>query len=126
VVDDNLEAADSLSRLLRLEDHQVWVAYDGHSALEMSRKLRPDVVVLDLGLPGLTGFEVARQLRRDAAMAETLLIALSGYGQAEDVQRSTEAGFDHHFNKPLDFARFMRTLAIAFPQQPSELIGSEK
>jgi two-component system CheB/CheR fusion protein len=115
VVDDNIEAADSLSKLLRRESHQAWSAYDGPSALELFGKCRPDVVVLDLGLPGMDGYEVAKQLRGQASTSDLLLIALSGYGQEEDRRRSFAAGFDHHFNKPLDYPRLLQTLAAAFP-----------
>jgi signal transduction histidine kinase len=123
IVDDNAEAADSLGRLLRLEGHEVSCAYDGLSAVELADKTRPQVAILDLGLPGIDGFEVARQLRNELEMTELLLIALSGYGQEEDHRRSSEAGFDRHFNKPVDFPRLLKTLAAAFPRNPAELMA---
>jgi len=126
VVDDNVEAAESLSRLLRLAEHQVSCAYDGLSAVELAQNSRPDAVVLDLGLPGIDGYEVARRLRNDPALGELLLVALSGYGQEDDVRRSTEAGFDHHFNKPLDFAALLRVFALAFGRTGNELVGARK
>jgi CheY-like chemotaxis protein len=126
VVDDNVEAADSHSRLLRLEGHQVWSAYDGLSAVDLARSSRPEAVILDLGLPGIDGYEVARRLRNDGANGDLLLVALSGYGQEEDIRRSTEAGFDHHFNKPLDFAGLLKVFAIAFGRNGNELVGTRR
>jgi signal transduction histidine kinase/DNA-binding response OmpR family regulator len=124
VVDDNVEAADSLARLLRLEGHQVSCAYDGISAIELAEKTRPQVAILDLGLPGIDGFEVARRLRNGLESTDIQLFALSGYGQEEDHRRSSQAGFDKHFNKPLDFPRLVQALAAAFPENRSELVGS--
>jgi signal transduction histidine kinase/DNA-binding response OmpR family regulator len=125
VVDDNVEAADSLGRLLRMEGHQVSCAYDGLSAVEFAKKIRPNVANLDLGLPGIDGFEVARRLRNGREQAGLLLFALSGYGQEEDHRRSAQAGFDKHFNKPLDFPRLVQALAEVFPQNRSELVSSQ-
>jgi signal transduction histidine kinase/DNA-binding response OmpR family regulator len=125
VVDDNVEAADSLGRLLRIEGHQVSCAYDGLSAVEFAKKIRPNVAILDLGLPGIDGFEVARRLRNGREQAGLLLFALSGYGQEEDHRRSAQAGFDKHFNKPLDFPRLVQALAEVFPQNRSELVSSQ-
>jgi signal transduction histidine kinase/DNA-binding response OmpR family regulator len=126
VVDDNVEAADSLGRLLRLEGHHVSCAYDGPSAVDLAAKVHPNVAILDLGLPGIDGFEVAKRLRSERNPSDLLLLALSGYGQEEDHRRSSLAGFDQHFNKPLDFHRLVRALATAFPQSPSELVGSRR
>ena len=114
IVDDNVDSADSLAWLLRLSGHQTRIAYDGLAALEAARTFRPQAIVLDLGLPGLDGFAVARQLRQEPA-GETLLLALSGYGRAEDLERSREAGFDHHFIKPVNVAALLETLAAAYP-----------
>lgn len=125
VVDDNVEAAESLGKLLRLEGHQVSCAYDGMSALNIAEKIRPNLAILDLGLPGVDGFEVARRLRSDLNLTDIVLFALSGYGQEEDHRRSSLAGFDKHFNKPLDFHRLIQAMATAFPQNRSELVGSQ-
>jgi signal transduction histidine kinase len=103
VVDDNVDAADTLANLLRLHGHDVRLAYDGRSAVEAAITFRPTAVVLDLGLPGLNGFEVARHLRDHATTKSAMLIAVSGYGQEEDRRRTKDAGFDRHFVKPLDF-----------------------
>ncbi|HEV8237981.1 MAG TPA: response regulator [Thermoanaerobaculia bacterium] len=101
VVDDNLDAAEGLAMLLSLRGHQVATAYDGPSAIEQARKLRPDVVLLDIGLPRLDGFEVARRLREEHTERPLLLVALTGYGQERDRVRAREAGFDHHLLKPV-------------------------
>jgi CheY-like chemotaxis protein len=124
VVDDNVEAADSLGRLLRLEGHQVACAYDGNSAVDLVESFRPNLAILDLGLPGLDGYEVAQRLRSNPEHRHVLLFALSGYGQEEDHRRSSQAGFHKHFNKPLDFPRLKQALATAFPRNGSELVGS--
>jgi PAS domain S-box-containing protein len=104
VIDDNVDAADSLAMLLRLASCEVRVAHDGPQALEIAPSFGPEVVLLDIGLPGLNGYEVARQLRAIPQFNRTLLIALTGYGQEEDRRRSFEAGFDHHLVKPVDLA----------------------
>jgi CheY-like chemotaxis protein len=102
VVDDNADAADSLAALLRLEGHEVEVAGDGATALRVAGVFRPDVVLLDLGMPGVSGLEVARRLRSSEEGRSALLVAITGWGQAED-RRSTEAaGFDYHLTKPVD------------------------
>jgi signal transduction histidine kinase/DNA-binding response OmpR family regulator len=115
VVDDNVDSADSLAWLLRLSGHHTRIAYDGLAALEAARTFRPQAIVLDLGLPGLDGYAVARQLRQEPA-GETLLLALSGYGRPEDFHRSREAGFDHHFIKPVNLPALLEALSTAFPK----------
>lgn len=102
VVDDNADAAETTAMLLKLWGHDVQIVYDGPAALQRAREARPDVVILDIGLPGLSGREVARQMRDDAGLAGIHLIAATGYGQAEDLRRSREAGFDYHLVKPVD------------------------
>jgi CheY-like chemotaxis protein len=102
IVDDNLDAADSLGMLLRVTGHEVQLAHDGPSALTAASSFRPEVVLLDIGLPGMDGYEVARRLRRQEGSEKALLVALTGYGQAEDFRRSQEAGFDQHLVKPAD------------------------
>jgi CheY-like chemotaxis protein len=110
VVDDNIDAAESLARLLRLHGHEVRLAFNGVSALEVARVFRCEAVVLDIGLPGMDGYEVARRLRADPETRDALLIAASGYGQEEDRQMSQEAGFTHHLVKPVDYAALERLL----------------
>jgi signal transduction histidine kinase len=102
VVDDNRDAAESLSLLLRLNGYEVRTAYDGEAALQAARDYLPDVAVLDLGLPRMDGYEVARRIRQEPALAGITLVAASGYGQEEDRRRSGEAGFDQHLIKPVE------------------------
>jgi len=101
VVDDNLDAAEGLAMLLGLRGHQVATAYDGFAAIDQARELRPEVVLLDIGLPRLDGFEVAKRLRAEHADRPMLLVALTGYGQERDRRRAHQAGFDHHLLKPV-------------------------
>ncbi|HKD37806.1 MAG TPA: response regulator, partial [Pirellulales bacterium] len=107
VVEDNVYAAKSFATLLRLDGHEVQVAHDGPEALQTAEKFRPDVILLDIGLPGIDGYEVAQRLRAKPEFKETQLIAMTGYGQPEDRRRSREAGIDHHLVKPvkIDFVR---------------------
>jgi PAS domain S-box-containing protein len=100
VVDDNQDAADSLAMLLRLQGHEVHVAYSGVAALEMIKAYTPDVVFLDIGMPGMDGYEVARRLRQQPGLENVVLAALTGWGQKEDRRRTAEAGFNHHLVKP--------------------------
>jgi CheY-like chemotaxis protein len=102
VVDDNRDAAESMGLLLGLQGHQVRTAHDGAGALTVAEAFRPEVVLLDIGLPGMDGYEVARRLRAQENGARALLIAVTGYGQDEDRRRADEAGFDHHLLKPPD------------------------
>jgi two-component system CheB/CheR fusion protein len=112
VVDDNRDSAESLATLLRLGSHEVVTAHNGMKALEAAHTFRPDVVLLDIGLPGMTGFEVARTLRARPDTQPALIVAMTGYGQDTDRDRSREAGFDHHLVKPLDPSEVRRLLAI--------------
>lgn len=100
VVDDNRDSADSLAMVLELLGHQVQAVNDGPAALDAVSGFRPDVVLLDIGMPGMTGFEVARRLRERPDSAGLRLVALTGYGQDEDRRRTSEAGFDAHLVKP--------------------------
>jgi CheY-like chemotaxis protein len=102
VVDDHVDAAESLAMVLVGDGHDVRTAYDGVQALSAARSFHPQAIVLDLGMPGMDGFEVARAVRADPDLAGVRLIALSGYGQAEDTKRSAEVGFDRHLVKPVD------------------------
>jgi PAS domain S-box-containing protein len=101
VVDDNGDSADSLGLLLALAGHETHVARDGRQALQRAEALRPDAILLDLGLPGLSGYEVCRRLRGLQWARTTPIIAVTGWGQADDRQRSKEAGFDGHLVKPI-------------------------
>jgi signal transduction histidine kinase len=110
LVDDNVDGADSLAALVRLSGHETRVAHDGPGALELAAAFRPQVVVLDIGLPGLTGYEVARRLRADADLSGATLVAVTGYGRDEDRERTREAGFNHHMVKPVVFADLLALL----------------
>jgi CheY-like chemotaxis protein len=100
VVEDNADAAESLTALLQLWGHEVRVAYDGLAALRLAEAETPDVILSDIGLPGMDGYELARQLRARPAFGRVVLVALSGYGRDEDRRQAAEAGFDHHLVKP--------------------------
>ena len=103
VVDDNVDAADSLGIMLTYSGHEVRVAYGGRAALQTAQEFLPDTMILDLGMPEMDGYAVARAVRADPRLRETRLIALSGYGQLEDRRRTAEAGFDEHLVKPVVF-----------------------
>ncbi len=102
VVDDNVDAADSLAQMLRLAGFETRVAYDGRTALEIAELMHPDVALLDLGLPLLSGYDVARRLRGETWGRDLRLIAVTGWGQEGDRARSRDAGFDEHLTKPVD------------------------
>jgi PAS domain S-box-containing protein len=110
VVDDNADAAESLAQLLALKGHEVRVAYDGLSGVELARAFEPDVVLLDIGMPGLDGYAVARRLREQDGRRGVRLVALTGYGQLDDRRRAQEAGFDDHLVKPPDVATLEQML----------------
>ena len=111
VVDDNVDAAQSLAMLLQILGHDVRLAYDGPTALEAAIRYQPDLILLDIGLPGLTGLEVAERIRMQSHLSDTVLVAMTGYGQDADRLRSRDAGFDHHIVKPADFKELQRILA---------------
>ena len=111
VVDDNADAAKSLGMLLELSGHGVRIAHDGPAAVQATLDYRPNVVLLDIGLPGFDGFEVARQLRLQRDRGSFLLVAMTGYGQESDRQRSQDSGFDHHMVKPVSFEKVEQILA---------------
>ena len=110
IVDDNTDSAESLAVLLRLAGHHVRTAYDGPSALRDVETHRPEVVLLDIGLPGMDGYAVARGLRARPGFRDVMLIAMTGYGQDEDRRQARAAGFDHHLVKPVDPAQLARLL----------------
>ncbi|HEY2590810.1 MAG TPA: response regulator [Steroidobacteraceae bacterium] len=110
IVDDNLDALDSLAALMEMSGHEVHMATDGESALVVAESCRPEVVLLDLGLPKLDGYEVARRLRESPWGRAAMIIALTGWGQDEDRRRTRESGFDSHMVKPLDLDALLRLL----------------
>jgi CheY-like chemotaxis protein len=101
VVDDNRDAAESMSMLLQMWGHEVVFAYDGPSALETAEQWQPEAVFLDIGLPGMDGYEVAERLRELPHAKGAVLIAITGYGHDDDRRRSRRAGIDHHLVKPV-------------------------
>jgi CheY-like chemotaxis protein len=101
VADDNVDAAESLQLWLQMAGHEVHAAHDGLEALRAAESLRPEVVLLDLGMPGLNGYDVARRIRQAPWGRGMVLIALTGWGQEEDRQQTSAAGFDHHLTKPV-------------------------
>jgi CheY-like chemotaxis protein len=104
VVDDNVDAAESLATVLQMTGRKTFTVYDGPSVLQAARDFAPDIVLLDIGLPGMSGYDVARQLRADSGLSRSVLIAVTGWGSEEDRRRSREAGFDEHLTKPIDIA----------------------
>jgi signal transduction histidine kinase len=108
VVDDNVDAADSIAELLRLDGNDVAVVHSAHAALETFANFRPEVVLLDIGLPDMNGYQVAQRMR--AASRSVRIVALTGYGTAEDLQRAEHAGFDAHLVKPVDLSLLGRVI----------------
>jgi CheY-like chemotaxis protein len=102
VVDDNHDVADSTASIMRMSGCDVHVAYDGKAALESVQRLRPDAVLLDIGLPSIDGYLVAEHIRAQPENGGTMIVAVSGYGQEQDRMRSKSVGFDYHVVKPID------------------------
>ena len=117
VVDDNLDAAESMAELLGMDGHEVRMAHDGPAALDAVQQFPTDLVLLDIGLPGMSGLEVARRIRQMPALAHITLVAMTGYGQESDHRNSKEAGFDHHLVKPASFDDINRILTSVVPGQ---------
>jgi CheY-like chemotaxis protein len=112
-VDDNIDAADTLALLLGMEGHDTKVAYESGAAVATAGTFRPDIVLLDIGLPGMNGYEVAKAMRSMPELEGTCLIALTGYGKSEDQQRTKAAGFDDHLVKPVDAVTLSQALLRA-------------
>jgi signal transduction histidine kinase len=110
VVDDNRDSAQSLGLLLQMMGNEVRIAHDGRAALEEAGAFRPNLALLDIGLPGMSGYEVAQRLQERPELRGMVLIALTGWGQEEDYRRSYEAGFHHHLTKPADLAALKKLL----------------
>jgi CheY-like chemotaxis protein len=115
IVDDLVDAAESLARLLRFDRHEVRTAYHGSAALAAACELEPDVVLLDLGLPDLDGYSVAEQLRRERACRSSIIIAITGLTQPKNRERATAAGIDHYLIKPVRIEELQSALARFFP-----------
>lgn len=111
VVDDNKDSADSLGMLLRLKANEIRTAYDGIEAVKLAETFRPQLVLLDIGLPQLNGYDVARRIRQQPWGRDVILVALTGWGQDEDRRRSQEAGFNFHIVKPVELSALEKLLA---------------
>jgi len=111
IVEDNEDAAESLKMLLEILGHTVHVVHDGLAALGAARRFRPDLMLVDVGLPGMNGYQVARQIRTEPLLRSAVLVAVTGYGGAQHRERANAAGFDHYFRKPIDFADLGAVLA---------------
>jgi CheY-like chemotaxis protein len=123
VVEDNIDTAETLAQLLELWGHEVRVAHSGAEAIASAAPFRPEVVLLDIGLPGMNGFEVARVLRNEGDGERRVLVALTGYGQEENREQGRAAGLDHYFTKPVD-AGALRALLGSLSSPLSEPGGS--
>ncbi len=119
IADVNRDAADSLSMLLEPAGHEVRVAHLGRPALSLAQAFRPDVALLDIGMPDLSGYEVAKELRRKPWGQGIQLIALTGWGQEKDRQKALEAGFDHHLTKPIDPSQIEALISSSRRMEPS-------
>ena len=118
VADDNLDAAESLAKLLRLYGHEVWTAHDGAEAVRMVDSYQPEIVLLDIGMPKLNGYEVAREIRKHPGGRRRILVAVTGWGQEEDRRRSMEAGIDHHIVKPVEEDALVEVLFSSRSERP--------
>jgi CheY-like chemotaxis protein len=111
VVDDNVDSAETIGFVLRKLGHETRMEYDGAAAVAAADAFRPDLILLDIGLPGKNGHEVAREIRQTPWGGTTTIIAVSGWGEEADRKQSREAGFDHHVVKPLDYEGVQRLLS---------------
>jgi CheY-like chemotaxis protein len=111
VVDDNQDAATSLALLLEISGHVVRTAHDGLQAIAATAEFRPDVVLMDIGMPNLNGYDAARQIRAQPGGEHLVLVAVTGWGQEEDRRRTQTAGFDGHLVKPVDYAAVVQLLS---------------
>jgi signal transduction histidine kinase/DNA-binding response OmpR family regulator len=119
IVDDNLDAAETLAMMLQILGHTTHQAHDGLEAIDAAAQFKPEIVFMDIGLPGLSGHEAASRMRKDLAMDDVYMVALSGYGTEDDRRKSLESGFDNHLVKPLDPAALPDILATA-RRRPAE------
>jgi two-component system CheB/CheR fusion protein len=119
IIEDNIDAADSLREALELDAHQVAVAHDGPTGLALARSFHPEVVLCDVGLPGMTGYDVARAFRADQVLKRTFLVAVTGYALPEDLQHANAAGFDRHLAKPLSL-QGLQELLSSLPDRPQQ------
>jgi CheY-like chemotaxis protein len=111
IADDNRDAAESMGMLLRLMGNDVRTVFDGMEAVEEAETFRPDLILLDIGMPKLNGYDAARRIREQDWSQDTTLVALTGWGREDDKRKAAEAGFDRHFTKPIDPAALERLIA---------------
>jgi CheY-like chemotaxis protein len=120
IVEDNTDAAESITMLLELLGHRVRAAHDGPAGIAEASSDPPDLMLVDIGLPGMDGYEVARRIRLDPSLADVVLIALTGYGRDDDRRRAVAAGFDHHLVKPVDPDALAELVARLVPEAGGE------
>jgi CheY-like chemotaxis protein len=125
IVEDNPDAREMFRILLETEGHEVYEAASGPSALEQAHRVRPQVGLIDLGLPGFDGLELARQLRADDLTRGMTLVAVSGYGQSDDLRRTFDAGFDDHLVKPVAAEKLVAVLRRAMPRSAELATSAE-
>src|SRR5882724_125954 len=111
IVDDHTDTVESLAMLMNTLGHDVRKAYDGLVGLEAAVEYRPDIILLDIGLPGLDGYQLATRIREQADLKDVVLVAITGYGHESVREHSLRAGFDHHLTKPADFKKLEQILA---------------
>lgn len=124
VVDDNVDSVDSLAMLLRMMGHEVETASDGASGLDRAVAFKPDVAILDIGLPKVNGYELAKQIREQEWSKSVILVALTGWGQEQHRRRSEESGFNHHLTKPVEFDVLQEILATADHCRPERNVAA--
>lgn len=122
IADDNRDGAESLGLLLELAGHEVYTANSGREALVVAAKTKPEICILDIGMPGLSGYEVAKQIRHEAWGKEITLIAVTGWGQDNDKRLAFASGFDHHFTKPVDPERLAEVFTRDHQEPPGEAL----
>ncbi len=120
LVEDNVDASAILAELLQSEGYQVHLAMDGVEAIEKATAHRPEIIIMDIGLPGMDGYETARRIRRSRVNAQAKLIALTGWGGPTDREMAIQAGFDLHLIKPVEFRELLNAVENLFAQQPSD------
>jgi len=113
IIEDHIDAAESLQLLLEMEGHEVKIANDGQAGLALAKTFVPEIVLCDLGLPGMDGFAVARAVRAESSLRDRYLVAISGYARPEDIKQSRAAGFDNHLAKPVSLAALHAAFAAA-------------
>ena len=119
LIDDNVDANDSLCAVLRMMGHEVSAAFDGKAGFELVRDTHPQLVVCDIGLPVMNGYEVVARLRETVKGPMPFMIALTGFGQPEDLARALAAGFDCHLTKPVDIEELLRLIAAQGERLPA-------